>query len=64
MVKWLYIKIFQFIKERVFLLSFKMIIFSYQASNNYVLYGFRRNTVASYQENLELARKKTKIGLA
>ena len=55
---------FQFIKERVFLLSFKMIIFSYQASNNYVLYGFRRNTVASYQENLELARKKTKIGLA
>ena len=41
----------------MFLLSFEMIVFSYQASNNYVLYGFRRNTVASYQENLESAKK-------
>lgn len=47
--------------SRVFLLSGKMIIFSYQASNNYVFDGFRRNTVVSYQENLEPARKETKI---
>ena len=29
--------------------------------NNYVFDGFRRNTVASYQENLNCARKETKI---
>jgi hypothetical protein len=40
-----------------------MIIFSYQASNNYVFNGFRRNTVTSYQENLERARKETKNGM-
>ena len=28
---------------------------------NYVSDGFRRNTVTSYQENLEPARKKAKI---
>jgi len=41
-----------------------MIIFSYQASNNYVFDGFRRNTVVSYQENLEPTRKETKIWFA
>lgn len=45
----------------MFPLSVKMIIFSFHTSNNYVYNGFRRNTLASYQENSELARKKTKI---
>lgn len=43
------------------LLSALMIILSCQASNNNVLQGFKRNTVASYQEDLELGKKKTKI---
>lgn len=40
-----------------------MIIFSYQASNNYVFDGFRRNTVVSYQENLEPTERKRKYDL-
>lgn len=38
-----------------------MIILSYYTVNGYVLDGFKRNTMASYQENLESVRKEAKI---
>jgi len=42
------------------LILLKMIIFSSQLKNIYVLSRIRRNTVTNYQENLELARKETR----